>query len=157
MGITKATSTPSAETLLPRHPVLRSGEREPIDPYKRRLIYRRDGYSCRWCGWQVEPTSAAPGLTLQLDHVIPWSAYGSDRSDNLRTLCARCNETHSNFVEPDPPLLIGVVRQCYWCARRTHTLPERYMGVGVDELDHISAYCGRCDGTSWVPDEGWLL
>jgi len=149
--------TDHAEPWRPRHKVLRFGERAPIDPYKRRLIYRRDGYSCAWCGCHVEPTSAAPGRTLQLDHVIPWSANGSDRSDNLRTLCAQCNEDHSNFVESDPPLLIGVVRECYWCAKRSHTLPDRYLGVGTHELDHISAYCGRCDSTSWVPDEGWLL
>jgi len=65
-----------------RWPVLRGGERLPIDPYKRRLVYARDGYACQYCGLQVPPDDPAPGSVLQLDHIIPWSARGSDRSDN---------------------------------------------------------------------------
>src|SRR6266540_5739917 len=98
-----------------RHPVLRTGERGPIDPYKRRLIYERDGYACQHCGASVEPDSRMPGAVLQLDHVVPWSANGSDRSDNLRSLCGLCNEDRSNFVDDIPPRLIGVARNCYWC------------------------------------------
>lgn len=155
-AVDKAVNSPRITTAQ-RHPVLRTGERDPIEPFKRRLIYRRDGYSCGWCGWQVQPDDPAPGLTLQLDHVVPWSAYGSDRSDNLRALCDPCNEARSNFVDPYPPRLIGVVRWCYWCAKTKHELPDRYIDMSVGELDRINVYCGRCDGTSWVPDEGWIL
>ena len=137
--------------------VLRTGEREPIDPYKRRLIYIRDGYSCQWCGWQIEPDSKYPGAVLQLDHIKPWSALGSDRSDNLRTLCGPCNETRSNFVDDYAPRVIGVTVDCYWCSKRRGNLPDHLMGVPTDELDRINVYCGRCGTTSWVPSEGWLL
>lgn len=140
-----------------RHPVLREGARASIGPYKRRLIYIRDGYSCGWCGWHVEPDDPKPGRILQLDHVIPWSAWGSDRSDNLRTLCAPCNEDRSNFIDINPPRLIGVVDACYWCAREENWLPDDLIEVETDQLDHKKAYCGRCGTTSWVPDEGWYL
>lgn len=140
-----------------RHPVLRRGEREPIDPYKRRLIYERDAYTCQWCGWSEPPDAPAPGATLQLDHVIPWSALGSDRSDNLRTLCGPCNEDRSNFEDLSPPRLVGVTAACYWCSKRKRMLPERYFGVPTEDLDRINAYCGRCGTTSWVPAEGWIL
>lgn len=132
----------------PRHPVLRTGERAPIDPYARRLIYERDGRACQWCGSSVR---------LQLDHVIPWSANGSDRSDNLRTLCEECNEGRSNYIDDAPPRLIGVTRACYWCAKRRRELPNRLVDVDPGELDRISAYCGCCGTTSWVPDTGWIL
>jgi hypothetical protein len=140
-----------------RHPVLRTGEREPVDPYKRRLIYKRDGYSCGWCGWQVDPNSEAPGIILKLDHVIPWSAFGSDRSDNLRSLCTPCNDERSNFIDPCPPRIIGVTRACYWCARRRGELPDHLRGIASNELDQIKAYCGRCDATSWVPSQSWIM
>jgi hypothetical protein len=147
----------TAESTRPRHPVIRTGEREPLDPYMRRLVYERDGYTCQHCGRGVTPTSKAPGEVLQLDHVTPWSAGGSDRSDNLRTLCGPCNEDRSNFVDPYPPRVIPVARNCYWCAKRRGWLSDRYIGVPVAELDRINVYCGACGGTSWVPDRGWIL
>jgi 5-methylcytosine-specific restriction protein A len=140
-----------------RHPVLRTGERGPIDPYKRRLIYERDGYACQHCGASVEPDSQRPGLLLQLDHVVPWSANGSDRSDNLRSLCGLCNEDRSNFVDDIPPRLIGVARSCYWCARQSGALPDHLLDVDPGDLEKIHAYCGRCGSTSWVPSESWIL
>lgn len=132
----------------PRHPVVRTGERDAIDPVTRQLIYERDGDRCTECGSIGH---------LQLDHVVPWSAGGSDRSDNLRSLCADHNHIRSNFVETYSPRLLGVVELCYWCARRKGLLPDRYRDAGTDGLDHINVYCGRCHATSWVPDEGWIL
>ena len=141
-----------------RWPVLRTGERDPIDPHKRRLIYIRDGYSCQWqCGKWVAPDHPAPGRILELDHVIPWSAYGSDRSDNLRALCIACNEKRSNYQELDVPRLLGVVKLCYWCAKRKGELPDHVRGYDVAELGRINVFCGRCSATAWVPDEGWIL
>lgn len=130
-----------------RHPVLRTGEREPIAPYKRRLIYERDGSVCQHCGGIFD---------LQLDHVMPWSANGSDRSTNLRTLCGTCNEERSNFIDPDPPRLVGVTACCYWCFRRSNP-PETIDEVESEAPDRIRAYCGRCGTTSWVPSESWIL
>lgn len=148
----------TTESQRARWPVLRTGEREPIDPYKKRLIFIRDGYACGWCGFQTTPDFPTPGQFLQLDHIIPWSANGSDRSDNLRTLCGPCNEQRSNFVDVTGlPRVIGVTKCCYWCADRRHELPDHLIGVPTDELSRINAYCGRCGCTSWVPDEGWLL
>lgn len=145
------------QTERPRHKVLRAGEREPIDTYKRRLIYERDGYHCQLCYIQVSPLSTAPGATLQLDHVIPWSALGSDRSDNLRSLCGPCNDDRSNFVDDMPPRLVGVVRACYWCAYRTGKFPVQFDPTAEVDMEQIKAYCGLCGTTSWVPAEDWIL
>lgn len=48
-------------------------------------VLRRDGYTCRYCGRK------APLVRLQVDHVIPWSAGGSDDLSNLVTACVECN------------------------------------------------------------------
>lgn len=62
-------------------------DREPIDRGKRILIYKRDNFRCVWCG---------SSSRLELDHILPWSAGGSNSYDNLRTLCHDCNSYRSN-------------------------------------------------------------
>ncbi|MEV7770474.1 HNH endonuclease [Kitasatospora sp. NPDC086791] len=49
---------------------------------QRERIYGRDGHRCVTCG-------ATDDLTL--DHIHPRSLAGSDRDENLRTLCRPCN------------------------------------------------------------------
>ena len=60
----------------------RSDTRAAIPAEQRQRIYERDGHACLRCG-------AAEDLTL--DHIHPWSLYGPDTDDNLRTLCRSCN------------------------------------------------------------------
>lgn len=50
---------------------------------KRFLVFRRDGYTCRMC--------KRKGGELHVDHVIPFCRGGSDKIDNLQTLCRDCN------------------------------------------------------------------
>ena len=80
-----------------RTEVIRTGEREPISEAVR---------------------------NLQLDHILPWSAGGSDKSFNLRTMCAHCNEARSNYFslldEPAPP----VVPNCFTCTDDDEMRPE---------------------------------
>lgn len=61
----------------------------PLPRYRRKIpreireaVYRRDGHSCLHCGTRDR---------LTLDHIVPWSAGGSDEQDNLQTLCQSCN------------------------------------------------------------------
>ena len=46
-------------------------------------IFRRDNNRCLECGSKEN---------LTIDHVIPKSKGGTDRSNNLITLCERCNK-----------------------------------------------------------------
>ncbi|MFE2710546.1 HNH endonuclease [Streptomyces mirabilis] len=48
-------------------------------------ILRRDNHACRYCG------ATAPGVKLNVDHVIPQALGGSDKPTNLVTSCADCN------------------------------------------------------------------
>lgn len=49
----------------------------------KREIFRRDNYTCQYCG--------SHGGNLTLDHVIPRRLGGSHSWDNLVTACAACN------------------------------------------------------------------
>lgn len=50
--------------------------------FKRR-IFKRDGNKCKNCGFDK---------TLTVDHIIPLAQGGSNRDNNLQTLCHRCNQ-----------------------------------------------------------------
>jgi 5-methylcytosine-specific restriction endonuclease McrA len=69
--------------------IVQSGQRDEINLLVRRGVWLRDGGTCRWCGRSERGR-------MVLDHIAPWSAGGSDRSDNLRVLCWDCNNRRSN-------------------------------------------------------------
>jgi 5-methylcytosine-specific restriction endonuclease McrA len=49
----------------------------------KREIFRRDNYTCQYCGHQA--------AHLTIDHIIPRHRGGQHRWDNLVTACAACN------------------------------------------------------------------
>ena len=58
---------------------------------KRRAVYARDGYRCALCD---------NTRYLQIHHVVPRGEGGSNRPDNLITLCSVCH-AHVHGVVPD--------------------------------------------------------
>jgi hypothetical protein len=64
---------------------------------KRKRVFERDGYRCRHCGGQVQlggyrkGGALTPEQVATVDHVVPLSADGTSRKENLQTLCLRCN------------------------------------------------------------------
>jgi Homing endonuclease associated repeat/HNH endonuclease len=71
-------------------PAVRSTHRtrREISDRVRFSILMRDGFACGTCG--VSPASER-GITLHVDHVIPWSRGGETVPENLATKCSRCN------------------------------------------------------------------
>jgi HNH endonuclease len=57
--------------------------RPPISDRKRFLVFKRDMYRCQIC--------PRVGGELELGHVIPVCRGGTDKMDNLRTLCRKCS------------------------------------------------------------------
>lgn len=127
---------------------IRYGEREPISRLVRQLVYRRDQWRCQHCGaasYANDPHRRSGAL--HLDHIIPWSAGGSDRSDNLRTLCGKCNETRSNFVDGREQPSMPIVRICAPCM---------LMDGGEKPATTFTVYCGCRHHESWVIP-GWHI
>jgi len=57
-------------------------------------IYRRDKYSCQYCG--LKGTKNNVGQKMNIDHVIPTSRGGTNVWDNLVTSCFGCNRKKGN-------------------------------------------------------------
>ena len=58
----------------------------------REAIKKRDNYTCCICGNSVYKE---PNLLLEVDHIVPISKGGKTESNNLQTLCWRCNRAKS--------------------------------------------------------------
>jgi len=63
--------------------------REPILPYIREAVIRRDHKQCRYCG--IFP----PRHEIEIDHVIPVADGGRSLLNNLVTSCRTCNRQKS--------------------------------------------------------------
>jgi hypothetical protein len=57
-------------------------------------VLKRDNFKCRICG--RSPASCS-NITLEVDHITPWSKEGETVEDNLQTLCNECNQGKSNL------------------------------------------------------------
>lgn len=99
-------------------------DRAPISDWVRSTVMARDKYQCVYCGRRTH---------LQMDHIVPWSAGGTDTVDNLRVLCGPCNERRSNRVSRgDFHRQLPLTNRCVRCD-------------GGDELDDmVDVWCGGC-------------
>jgi|GEM_PF-5623291 len=93
-----------------RHPVVRTGPRPPLPARLRREVIHRDRFTCQLC--------LQRGGTLEVDHIVPWSAGGEDTATNLRTLCQDCNQERSNLRYPGNPQPLPIA-DCNRCAARS--------------------------------------
>lgn len=58
--------------------------------FSRRMIHRRDGYTCQYCG-------AMPGTEeLTIDHIVPRAQGGQTTWTNCVVSCIRCNQRKDN-------------------------------------------------------------
>lgn len=57
-------------------------------------VMRRDNFKCKICG---KSPATQPAITLEVDHIIPWSEGGDTVERNLQTLCSTCNQGKSNL------------------------------------------------------------
>ncbi|MBS0219158.1 MAG: HNH endonuclease [Proteobacteria bacterium] len=59
--------------------------RRPISKRARFEVFKRDGFSCSYCGRHP------PDVFLEVDHIIPVCEGGEDIEENLTTACFDCN------------------------------------------------------------------
>lgn len=64
--------------------------RKSIGKTKRFEIFKRDLFTCQYCG------RTPPNVVLELDHIHPVAKGGSNDNDNLITACMDCNRGKSD-------------------------------------------------------------
>lgn len=158
---------PFLDGLAQRHRVIRSGQRTRLPWPLRLAVMIRDGNTCCRCGAYVRRGGA------ELDHVVPWSAGGSDHSSNLRVLCRDCNQDRSNWVDVSEAPRQPATWWCEACCPEITDFPDYYDIPVLDAWnrenrgeagqpafdamlhlpDRVLAFCCRCDSsgyTRWV-------
>lgn len=63
----------------------RKRKRRNISERVRFKVFRRDGFTCQYCG------RVATDMELSIDHIIPVSKNGTNDDNNLITACMVCN------------------------------------------------------------------
>lgn len=56
-------------------------------------VYKRDNYTCRYCG--------IDGVPLTVDHILLWESGGPSTEENLLTACKKCNKIRGNMSYED--------------------------------------------------------
>jgi len=62
-----------------------AAKRKAISKKVRFEIFKRDGFTCQYCGAQP------PAAILEIEHIHPVSLGGGNEDDNLATACWDCN------------------------------------------------------------------
>ena len=70
-------------------------------------VLSRNNHQCQMCGHGAGDNYPDTGqrVTLQVDHIVQRQEDGPDSRENLRTLCARCNEGGRDALPPAAPSL----------------------------------------------------
>ncbi|NOT17631.1 MAG: HNH endonuclease [Sulfuriferula sp.] len=67
-----------------------AGQRALMTSSLREKIKCRDNFACQCCGLSINDEK---NLLLEIDHIIPLSKGGITSTDNLQTLCWKCNRS----------------------------------------------------------------
>jgi len=112
--------------------------RKPLTKKVRFDVFKRDGFCCAYCG------SKPPTVVLEVDHITPVSAGGSNCLDNLITSCFDCNRgkgANELSVAPD-----SIQRRAELLAEKTEQIKaydrliksnKRREEKKIDEIEEI--------------------
>jgi hypothetical protein len=127
-------------------------------------VFKRDRFACQYCG------GVPPKVLLEVDHIVPRAAGGSDDLDNLTTACWDCNRGKSDRLleEGSRP---AVTRQLVDETAERVAQAEAYAELMVAErrlvdrmVHEVYATWARAFGASteeretgsyWVFPDGW--
>lgn len=70
--------------------------RRGINKQGRYEVLYRAGFKCQACGAKPSPDN---DVVLHIDHIIPFSLGGTNKTDNLQVLCSDCNYSKNNRFE----------------------------------------------------------
>lgn len=97
-----------------------------IKPGKRRHVYERDGFRCRYCADQP------PVEELTIDHIIPVSRDGTNDFGNLVTCCFPCNNRKGDMLPHEAGMKLLPVSHWRAAERGAEAWEEEMRSWGLD-------------------------
>ena len=82
-------------SIAPAHALAHHNTSRDINLRLRFKVLQRDHFKCCICGASPAKDSS---VELHVDHIKPWSEGGETVSDNLQTLCSKCNLGKSDLM-----------------------------------------------------------
>ncbi len=86
--------------------------RKPISRKTRFQIFKRDEFTCRYCGRNGK------GVVLHVDHIEPVVKGGTNHPDNLATACQWCNSGKGTHDAIPPNHESNKERAVFYCTTR---------------------------------------
>lgn len=126
-------------------------------------VFKRDRFTCSYCG------SHPPDVLLEVDHVIPMAAGGSDAMENLVTACWDCNRGKSDRLLDEggrpmvSPKTVEALEERLEQAKAFMELQGQLSNVTDAMIQRITDHWAkvfdarteeRPDGAVWVLDHG---
>lgn len=100
-----------------------------VRPKVRFEVFKRDNFTCVYCG------RSAPTVLLEVDHIHPKAAGGSDDFENLWTSCVECNRGKgARLLEEGTPAVLGAVDIDELAERREQARAVHEHLLAMDEL-----------------------
>lgn len=117
-----------------------------IPPKKRFEVLKRDGFRCQYCG------KTGKDVTLEVDHIIPQSKWGTDEFNNLITCCRECNMWKGNEELESPNSIFNVK-----CKDLYAHIKSEFYRIWNEEVKSHELYNNRkLDGTLDVKTMGLI-
>lgn len=113
------------------------GERKPISKKLRFEVFKRDKFTCQYCGAQ------APEVVLEVDHIVPISQGGTNDIMNLVTSCFDCNRGKGKKILSDDSTVKKAKRQADMMQERKEQVEmiaewqQEMLNVSETELDTL--------------------
>lgn len=132
----------------------------PIPKSLRFDIFRRDNFTCQYCGRRP------PDVVLEVDHITPLSQGGDDDPSNLVTSCYDCNrgkgaKVLEAAIQPhDLDLDYLEAEQRLAELQRYKKVKKRLDKATQETISDLQDFFQEQLNTSWVPETRawrWLL
>ena len=133
-----------------------SSERRSTGKRQRFEIFKRDHFTCQYCGKQP------PDVVLVVDHITPVCEGGDTSPENLITACETCNQGKAGVllgqvpVRPDADLMYLELQQELGELRRYQAVKKERDSIMADIIADLQATWMHIIGQNWTPEETTL-
>ena len=115
--------------------------RRKINEAQQKAIWRKQGSVCNLCG------SMSPQINV--DHICPRFAHGSDEDENMQAICQNCHAQKTmlealSIVEDDHPVLSRFSLETHKALVESHKPQQLVADLITTELGAISVDVRRC-------------